>query len=228
MAARRRAECEEKCGRLIATSVAEQNYAAAAELQAKVDKEIRYVVGTGHESAESVGAREAAAADARARRRAEDEERYVKKIKALLAARNYAGAARLQAEMKTRTIGEEARARHPSAAGHDGGPGDACGRESSVVDARARRRAEEEERYQNTIKRTLVQLDYDGAACLRKDREARLKAEEAEGGPTWVTGQDADAGSRCRAELTERMVALGNQGDFAGASALKNSLMARP
>ena len=38
------------------------------DLQAKTVKEIRDVVMTGHEGAESVGAREAAAADARARR----------------------------------------------------------------------------------------------------------------------------------------------------------------
>ena len=72
-AARRRAECEGKYAPLFAALLAKKEYAAAADVQANMDKEIRDVVMTGREGTESVDAREAAAADARARRRAEVE-----------------------------------------------------------------------------------------------------------------------------------------------------------
>ena len=57
---------------------------------------------TGHEGAESVGARAAAAVAARARRRAEVEEQYVPRIDTMLAAKDSASAARLQEQMETR------------------------------------------------------------------------------------------------------------------------------
>ena len=54
---------------------------------------------TGHEGAESVGAREAAAVDARARRRAEVEVQCKSTIDSVVAAKGYAVAARLPDEM---------------------------------------------------------------------------------------------------------------------------------
>ena len=51
---------------------------------------------TGHEGAESVGARGAAAVDARARRHAEYGERYAPTHDTMLAAKEYATADRLQ------------------------------------------------------------------------------------------------------------------------------------
>ena len=64
----------------------------------------------------------------------------------------------------------------------------------------------------------LEELDYDGAARLHEVREARLKAEEAEGGRTSVTGHSCDADAR------SCMVVVGKQGNFAGAAALRRQL----
>ena len=79
-----------------------------------MDKEIKEAEAqaliTGHEGAESVGAREAAAVDARARRRAEVEEQYAPKIGTVLAAKDYAAADSLREDMEARIKDEEAAA----------------------------------------------------------------------------------------------------------------------
>ncbi len=117
VAARRQAECEERCRPLIAAMVAERRYVAAADLQAKMDNELKDAVITGHEDAESLGSRDAPVEDARARRRAEIEGQYMLRIDAMVAANDYATAARLQEEMEKRIAHEMTEVRLPSASG---------------------------------------------------------------------------------------------------------------
>ena len=97
---------------MIAVVLAQKNYTAAADLQAKVEKEITEAEAkaliTVPEGAASVRAREAAAMDARARRRAKYEEQYASKIASMLAAKDYAAAASRYEEMETHIKDEEA------------------------------------------------------------------------------------------------------------------------
>ena len=119
---RRRSLCQENYIDKISAVLAATKYAAVADFQAKMAKEVKEAEAraliTGHEGAESVGARGAAEVDGRARRRAEYEEQYDPNCDTLLAANGYATAANLHDEMETRITDEEARARRPSAAGH--------------------------------------------------------------------------------------------------------------
>ena len=240
MAARRRAECEATYAPLIAALLAGKKYAAAADLQAKMDKEIKDAVIAGHEGAESVGAREAAAVAARARRRAEVEEQYTPKIDAMLVAKDYASAARLQEEMETRIKGEEAGARLPSAAGHgrsEEAKADAVGVCHAMV---ARCQAEGEERYAPLINALLAEKKYAQAADLQAKLDKEIKEAEAKAriagyeGAESVGAREAAAvaaRSRCRAEVEEqytpRIDAMLAAKDYAAAARLQEEMETR-
>ena len=176
MAARCRAGCEEKYAPLINALLAEKKCAAAADLQAKMEKDINEAEAkaliAGHEGAESVGAREATAVAARARRRAAVKEQYAPKIDTLLVAKDYAAAARLQEQMETRIKDEEAGARLPSAAGH-----------GRIAEAKARRRAE----YDREIAAMVAARSYTAAAALQSELLTAAGEWNARAGPRWRT-----------------------------------------